>query len=164
MIEYAIEGMSSKDAEEIAMWKYEVPYNLYNGNGSSEYVRELLNGIYYAVKAKDSGNSLIGYFCFGESAQIPAGRLCDVYNEDLVDIGLGMNPMKCGKGMGEYFLQQGIAFARYIFFDKGLRLTVAIFNERAIKVYKRCGFEIIGSFTREAENQKMVFLVMKKRI
>ena len=41
-----------------------------------------------------------------------------------------------------------------------MRLTVAAFNERAIRVYERAGFKKVNSFERVSEHGKMEFLVM----
>ena len=91
----------------------------------------------------DEKGEFIGYFCFGENAQVPGGRDANLYaGEDVVDIGLGMKPDLTGKGMGEIFFQAGIAFATEELNSKMFRLSVATFNERAIRLYKNIGFQV----------------------
>lgn len=50
-----------------------------------------------------------------------------------------MNPALCGQGKGLYFVNAGLTFVREKFAVTGFRLTVAAFNQRAIKVYEKPG-------------------------
>ncbi|WP_433773485.1 GNAT family N-acetyltransferase [Bacillus wiedmannii] len=135
-----IHKLTEEEASEINTWTYEEPYNLYSFSGGAEVVEELLDGTYYGY-CDDTGE-LIGYFCFGENAQVPGGREANLYaGENVVDIGLGMKPDVTGKGMGKTFFQAGIAFAVKEFNSKVFRLSVATFNKRAIALYKNIGFQ-----------------------
>ena len=40
-----------------------------------------------------------------------------------------------------------MAYARDVFEFESFRLTVAVFNQRAISLYRRLGFEIVFEFT-----------------
>lgn len=101
-------------------------------DGSDDCIDELLNGTYFS--ASDKENNLIGYYCFGESAQVPVGKQFGVYDcKDSTDIGLGVNPNLCGQGIGLTFLKSGLDFAKNKRSAKMFRLTVAAFNQRAIK-------------------------------
>jgi ribosomal-protein-alanine N-acetyltransferase len=73
---------------------------------------------------------------------------------------LGIKPNLCGRGSGLDFLNHGLGFARNELSAKGVRLTVAAFNERAIKVYKNAGFQKVNSFERISGNEKIEFWVM----
>ena len=77
-----------------------------------------------------------------------------------LDIGLGMAPELCGTGQGGAFLEEGLKFARERFGARDLRLTVASFNKRAIRVYQRAGFAAV----REAAHKRsgMAFTVMAR--
>lgn len=135
-----IHKLTEGEAMEITMWMYEEPYNLYSFSEGAEVIEELLDGTYYGCC--DEKGELIGYFCFGENAQVPGGRDAHLYGgEDVVDIGLGMKPDLTGKGMGKTFFQAGIVFAATAFHSKHLRLSVATFNKRAITLYKNIGFQ-----------------------
>lgn len=106
-IEFQIEQMNSTDAEQILKWTYQEPYSIYSMDESEESLNELLNGSYYLVL--DDGGNLTGYFCFGESAKVPAGNLYGAYErKDYTDIGLGIRPDLCGQGLGLRLLEQGI--------------------------------------------------------
>ncbi len=65
---YRIEPMSSWYAYEISSWTYPAEYSVYSFQKNCDTVNELMNGEYFACV--DAGMNLIGYFCFGESAQI----------------------------------------------------------------------------------------------
>ncbi|MBJ8106243.1 MULTISPECIES: GNAT family N-acetyltransferase [Bacillus cereus group] len=136
-----IHKLTEEEANEINMWTYEEPYNLYSFSGEAEVIEELLDGTYYGCC--DEKGEFIGYFCFGENAQVPGGRDANLYKgEGVVDIGIGMKPDLTGKGMGKTFFQAGIAFAAEELNSKMFRLSVATFNKRAIRLYKNIGFQV----------------------
>ncbi|WP_407268203.1 GNAT family N-acetyltransferase [Radiobacillus sp. PE A8.2] len=144
-----------ESAKQISTWKYEQPYNFYDHLENENGIKELLNGTYYAVK--DSKNELIGYFCFGESAQVRDGVTLGIYsNKQSIDIGLAMHPILTGKGYGKQFVQSGIQFAIHQFHPKALRLSVATFNQRAITVYEKIGFRLIKSFKNGSKNFQLM--------
>ncbi|MED0947036.1 GNAT family protein [Bacillus mobilis] len=135
-----IHKLTEEEANEINTWTYEEPYDLYSFSGEEEAIEELLDGTYYGCC--DDNGELIGYFCFGENAQVPGGRDAHLYGgEDVIDIGLGMKPALTGKRMGQEFFQTGIAFAVKEFKPKTFRLSVATFNTRAITLYKNIAFQ-----------------------
>ncbi|GKX29822.1 N-acetyltransferase [Vallitalea longa] len=160
-MDYNIVNMNREYAAVISKWIYEEPYNIYSGDGSNEYIEELLDGSYYAVL--DMNNELIGFYCFGNAAQVPAGNEYDVYsNKDLIDIGLGLRPDLCGKSKGYDFLSRELTYAQKKFDNNDFRLTVAEFNKRAINLYERAGFSKVTAFVREMPDNEMRFIVMEK--
>ncbi|MGG2935021.1 GNAT family protein [Bacillus pacificus] len=152
-----IHKLTEEEANEINTWTYEEPYNLYSFSGEKEVIEELLDGTYYGCC--DDNGEFIGYFCFGENAQVPGGRDAHLYGgEDVIDIGLGMKPALTGKGLGKMFFQAGIAFAVKEFKSKTFRLSVATFNTRAITLYTYCGFIEVNSFSsRDREFILMIY-------
>ncbi|QTM99221.1 GNAT family N-acetyltransferase [Sediminibacillus dalangtanensis] len=149
----SIDALSEDCAREISSWQYEKPYDLYSHDGSPALIKELLNGSYYGATVNES---LIGYFCFGESAQVPAGKKEGFYDGTALDIGLGLRPNLTGKGLGTSFLTRGMEFGIKTFQPRIVRLTVAAFNQRAVTVYQRVGFTIQGAFM----NNNIEFIVM----
>jgi RimJ/RimL family protein N-acetyltransferase len=141
---YVFRPITASDAEEISRWRYPEPYATYNGDPAS--VPGLLDPRYnyHAVTGPDG--ELVGYFCFGADATVPAGRKLGLYDEGALDVGLGMRPDLTGHGLGLGFMQAGLRFARQTFSPPAFRLTVAAFNGRAVKVYEAAGFEVIRSF------------------
>lgn len=140
-----IRKMTELDAFKILFWQYSPPYDWYNLEGCEECLGELLYDEYYSVLNQEE--KLIGFFCYGRSAQVSAGIAKDFYRDhEYLDIGLGMNPLLCGKGYGANFIRVGMAYAKKNFSAQKFRLTVADFNRRAIKTYQKVGFEEVGEF------------------
>ena len=144
--------MTKEYAIEILNWKYLPPYDIYNLNFNDEAILDFLVHPYMAILNQD--NQLIGFYCTGASAQVPKGHEYNVYEEDYFDIGVGLKPDLTGQGFGKDFM---LYVLNEIEIDK-LRLTVAAFNERAIRLYKRFGFEEVAKFS----NIKNDFIVMTK--
>jgi RimJ/RimL family protein N-acetyltransferase len=154
-----IKPMNHDEAALVSKWIYGEPYSIYSMDESDESINEFMNGYYYSVL--DESDQLVGYYCFGESAQVPVGKQFGVYDSaDMTDIGLGMKPDLCGQGLGLRFFSSGLDFARDTLLAKGFRLTVAAFNKRAIKTYQRAGFKKVNSFERSSENGILEFWVM----
>ncbi|MFU8690632.1 GNAT family N-acetyltransferase [Rossellomorea sp. FS2] len=151
---WTITELNREAAEEILAWKYEPPYDFYENERSEEAVAELSGGEYRLVL--DESGQIYGFFCTGSSAQVPIGHEFDVYPDDHVDFGLGMNPTFTGKGTGAAFTAFILKEIRR---DTSLpiRLSVATFNKRAIAVYEKLGFRKADDFrTRSAEFITMV--------
>ena len=156
-----VEKMTEQDAFQIFVWKYSEPYDWYNLEGDEACIHEFLEDSYYVVKDQEHG--LVGFFCYGPSAQVTSGKLLGFYaDETYLDIGLGMNPLLCGKGYVASFLELGMQYAKEILGAKKFRLTVADFNERGIKVYQKVGFYEVGTFEARNRVEQIRFKVMCK--
>lgn len=145
--------MNKEYAEEIMTWKYNSPYEIYSFTASEEFLSELLDGTYYGVVEE----KLMGYICYGKSAQVPPGASLGAYDSDCIDIGLGLKPELCGRGLGKDLIKLGIDFLYDKHNAKGIRLSVADFNKRAYSLYKRVGFKDKMRFYRKDE----LFLIME---
>lgn len=143
-----VSQMNKELAEEILKWKYDPPYDFYNNEFNSDHVIEMMENPYYAVV--DANNRLIGFFCIGKPAQVPSGDKYGAYMEEMVDLGIGMNPALTGKGFGAEFFSFIIQYMQANFEDISIRLTVAKFNERAIHLYEKFGFDKIKEFAMES--------------
>jgi [ribosomal protein S18]-alanine N-acetyltransferase len=142
--------MSQAQAVAIAAWHYEAPYSFYDWTADDDDLAELLSketreGKYFS--AFDANAQLIGWFGFS----------CD---RDCVGFGLGLRPDLTGRGFGLSYLEAGLAFARQRFKPNRFRLSVATFNERAIRVYERAGFEPVRTFDHETNGGIHRFLEM----
>lgn len=158
-MKFNIQLMNYEQAKQISKWTYKEPYSIYSMVENGECVNELLNGSYFSVL--DTKNQIVGYFCFGDSAKVPAGNKYGAYElKDIIDIGLGIIPDLCGQGIGYDFLKAGLDFAKNKFAIRKFRLTVAAFNVRAIIVYTKLGFKKISSFERISGFEKTKFIVM----
>lgn len=152
-----INKMNDKYAIEVLCWKYERPYNFYNNVLTSNAILELISGTYYVVL--DEHNELIGYFCIGLPARVPAGDQYNAYKEECIDIGIGMKPELTGKGNGARFFAAILEFIQETWKGINLRLTVAAFNKRAIRLYEKTGFKKEMQFKNEENTE---FIVMKR--
>jgi RimJ/RimL family protein N-acetyltransferase len=148
--------MDEASARAIHTWRYAPPYDVYNGAGDvGAFVQTLLDprNAYHTIR--DVRGSLIAYCCFGPDARVPGGD----YDEDTLDVGLGMRPDLTGQGRGPGMLVAILDFARRTFAPPALRVTVAAFNQRAQKVYQKAGFRVIQEFTR---SDGMPFVIMMR--
>ncbi len=149
--------MTKESAYEIAQWTYAGIYSCYSFDGSDEILEELMNGEYYV--AYDNENNILGYICIGKSAQIPTIEEKVYIDETVLDIGLGLNPLLCGNGLGSEFLMECISFGKQRFNASNIRLTVASFNQRAIKVYERIGFNYSLSVHHSKSNKEFYIML-----
>lgn len=137
---FVAQSMGHGEAMEVAGWTYEPPYDFYNMGGTEESVNELLNGSYQVIGSTDGQN--LGFYCVGESAQVPAGLKFGAYHssENVVDLGIGMRPELTGRGLGTQFFAHVLQDVVKRQPSADIRLTVATFNRRAIRLYDRFGF------------------------
>ncbi|ANU18505.1 hypothetical protein BBI11_00245 [Planococcus maritimus] len=147
--------MTETGAREILSWRYPHPYDFYNGQATAESLNELMNGSYLMVTESDE---LFGFYCTGKGAQVPAGHEANAYSVGPVDIGLGMKPDKTGAGRGAAFLDFLLNEINERHPGYPLRLTVAQFNARAIRLYEKFGFVKVGEF----QTAQAAFQVMTK--
>lgn len=150
-VNYSFNKMSQEQAEHIAFnWHYEGKYSFYDFAADKEDLAEFLDPYerenkYFLVKR---GKEDIGCFCFEKESES-------------VEMGLGMKPELTGRGMGLDFLNVGLRYAISKYKPKVITLSVATFNELAIKVYKKAGFEPLGTFIQDTNGSQFEFLKMK---
>jgi ribosomal-protein-alanine N-acetyltransferase len=147
---YAIRPMSDDAAHTIAGWKYPPPYDFYDAIDDPEDLDELLNpdrrrGRYF--EAVDDAGNLVGFFEYKREVKP-------------LEIGLGLRPDLTGRGLGLDFVRAGMAFARSEFGARSLSLAVAVFNERARKIYERAGFRPAGRYLHRIMGTDHEFLRM----
>jgi [ribosomal protein S18]-alanine N-acetyltransferase len=148
-----IRQMLQAHAEEIASWRYPEPYSFYDADADPGDLALLLDaearrGRYFAAFGDNA--ALVGFFEFRTEG-------------DEVVVGLGLRPDLTGRGFGLAFLEQGLAFARERFEPAAFRLSVAAFNERAIRVYERAGFERVRIFDHETAGAVHPFVEMARQ-
>ena len=124
-----IEQASPADLEELASWRYEPPFDFYDGD-----LEPPLNPERFFVEHDDDG-AVSGFFYYEQKG-------------DTLDYGLGLRPDLAGRGLGLDFFRRGLDYGRERFRPKRVRLYVAAFNERAISVYERAGFRETGRHMR----------------
>ena len=149
--------MTNELAINILDWTYESPYDLYNNAITDDAISELMNEGYVAVE--DENGALIGFYCSGHSAQVPAGKELGAYAEEAIDVGVGMHPDLTGKVKGYFFFSFILNELEPLNANTIFRLTVAKFNKRAMKLYENMGFRVAFEF--KTDNNE--YLIMVKR-
>lgn len=144
-------------AREACAWRYEGPYHVYNL--SSDTLPELIAGRYCAYIG--AFNELLGFACFAEPARIPTAEAFD-WEDGKIDIGVGLRPDLCGKGGGCVFFEDVLRWMGGRFPGAMFRLSVAAWNERAMRVYRRCGFAPVRNVTHAASGE--AFVVMERGV
>jgi RimJ/RimL family protein N-acetyltransferase len=120
---------SAADLAEMATWRYEPPYDFYDGD-----LEPPLNPERFFAEHDDAGR-VSGFHYYEQKG-------------DTLEYGLGLRPDLAGRGLGLEFFRRGLEFGRERFRPTRVRLYVAAFNERAIKVYERAGFRETGRHIR----------------
>ncbi len=130
-----IKKMCQPEATEIAnRWKYDGEYAFYDMTADPEDYAEIVTAEkrgdrYFSVF---SGDGLMGFFCVEQAGAD-------------IEIGLGLRPDLTGLGNGGAFLAEILRFVRENYAFEKIRMDVASFNQRAIKVYERAGFVKTGT-------------------
>ncbi|MBC9873440.1 GNAT family N-acetyltransferase [Macrococcoides bohemicum] len=155
MYNVKIQKLSQEHAEEIANeWKYEGIYKFYDVTEDKEDYEEMISPEmrgenYFEVV---ESNELIGYFVIDDS------------KDGVIDYGLGMKPELTGSGRGKSFINSILGFITDNYDVKTITLSVALFNERAIKCYEKVGFVRADEFDMKTNGSTYRFVRMYKRV
>jgi len=149
-----------KSAREFVQWQYEPPYDIYNcpQEGVDDAVQYNIDPANNVYAMADQNEGLVGYCSYGKDAQVPGGD----YSEEALDIGLMIKPDLTGKGLGAKFAKGVIKNGMEKYAPKKLRVTIAAFNKRAQRVWKKNGFKITQTFNRNEDG--LDFVIMTKTI
>ena len=147
--------MNEEYAREILSWRYEAPLDFYNPRDfmlQYDIMRLTLpSNLYWAVF--DEAGSLVAYFCFGTDSRVSGYE----YEDNALDVGLGARPDLVGTGIGNTLMNVALDFAGVFLAPDKFRATVAAFNDRALKICKKAGFEQETTFTDENGAEFVVF-------
>lgn len=158
---YTFRTMTEADARSIAAWRYDGLDAFYNLD--PEDAAGLIDPAAPYVAALDEDGALVGFFGFGPGGQVPGGHRAGLYDDDVLDVGLGLRPDLTGRGLGRDFVAAGLAYGAEHFAPRRFRLTVAAFNHRAIALYERLGFHQGPAFTSPVRGVETPFLLMTRR-
>ncbi len=153
-----IKPMDQTEALEIAnKWKYPAPYNFYDMTADQEDYDEILNkeqrkNTYFSVK---NNNELVGFFCVFPK---------DYSSKNHIEMGIGMKPKLTGAGFGKSFVQLVVDYLNKHYFRPTIWLSVADFNQRAMKVYEQVGFRYIQKVQQEANGGEYTFVIMNNEV
>ena len=127
--------LSEEEAHAIAAWRYPAPYERYDmRDGAVEVLlrRDKGSGYYPVLE----GDELVGFVCFGAEARVRGQQ----EEAATTDIGMGVAPDHVSRGIGAEVLRQAITFAQDHFHASRLRVAVAAFNERSLRLCASAGF------------------------
>ena len=144
--------LTREQAETVLSWRYTAPFDFYNPPPITETVINNLLQPEWAFHGIVHDQEFIGYASFGADGQLPGGD----YQGGALDIGLGLRPDLTGAGWGPIFVAAIMDFARTEFQAAAVRVTVAAFNERAIKVYHRLGFVDTSEFRYQSVSYRVL--------
>ena len=148
--------MTAAYAAQIVTWRYPVPYDCYDMTGASAAFIASSESGFYALTDLDE---LIGFRSFGADGRVPGGD----YDDSALDTGGGLRPDLTGNGLGREAISTGLDFGRREFTPAAFRVTVASFNERALRVVRALGFRNAGSFAAIADGRRYEVLVRPER-
>ena len=119
-----------------------------------DIVCELIGGVEPAgslvLAAFDEAGALVGFACFGTDARVPGFA----YDDDALDVGVGLRPDLVGRG-------HGVAFVRAVLelrSPAAYRVTVAAFNARALRLCAALGFREVARF----DGPETAFVVLRR--
>ena len=150
---YLLSSLSEEHAKKICGWEYKEEYSIYNTNWATVQAQKWAIADEAKRKSQfsavlDENNALCGYFRFVEE-------------KDRVMLGLGLDPLICGKGIGAHLMILILNEFHHRYPRKILELEVRDFNQRAIKCYSHAGFQIVGSYSKDTPIGFGKFLLMR---
>lgn len=169
-MQFSFQLMNEKDAVAVLSWHYEEPYAIYNMADDfldiAAAKADMLDRRSPHYSVRNEQGELIGFFSFGSSGYVTAYDEPHLYSENnTITFGLGLRPDLTGqsKGLGLAFVNAGLDFARQQFAPDFFRLFVLTFNERAIRVYEKAGFQRVRIVVQHNPQGERLFLEMSRR-
>ena len=149
--------MNEKYANDIVShWHYDGIYSFYDMAADEDDLRIFMDTKNWENITKavlNENDELVGWASF--------------YTEnDEFWLSLGLSPDFTGQKLGEEFVSECIKYAisQYKLTKHTIKLAVAVFNQRAIKVYQRAGFIESNKTIRDTHIGQIDFIEMEKHI
>jgi [ribosomal protein S18]-alanine N-acetyltransferase len=136
-----VEEWTEGCAREVAHWHYDPPYDFYDLASDPEddaAMHDPARAEHFRAVLADDDERLDAFWYFDRQGAV-------------VEVGIGLRPDLTGRGHGESFLSAQLAYAAENWAPATFRLFVAAWNERAIRLYERLGFRVVGCETRRFE-------------
>jgi len=143
--------MNQQEAEEIAnVWKYDGIYSFYDISADMDDYLEFI----------DAEKRLNKYYSCYLNNELIAWCSIEVLGDGKIELGLGLKPKHIGKGFGVDFVDAVIDYAASTHCIYEFVLSVALFNQRAIRVYEKVGFTKTGAFIQNTNGGDYEFIKM----
>lgn len=140
-----IRPFTPEEARLAANWRYEPPFDIYNGDpdDAEMFLERTEEGYgYYAVVDEDKDQEFIGYCCFGPEARVKG----QAGEPGSLDIGGGIRPDLLSQGIATALFPSILQFGTKTFHPKQFRTAVASSNERSTRLCRSAGFEVLRKF------------------
>ncbi len=135
-----VEDWNETYAGEVSEWHYEAPWDFY----------DLASDPADAAEMRDPAGVARYRAVLGDEGRLDAFWYFDRH-DDVVEVGIGLRPDLTGRGRGEPFLRAQLDYASQQWQPALFRLFVAAWNERAIRLYRRLGFQEVARESRRFE-------------
>ncbi|MEL4357010.1 MULTISPECIES: GNAT family N-acetyltransferase [unclassified Luteococcus] len=135
-------------------WKYPAPYDFYDATADMEDYKEFITPTQWPDRFWQvrHGEDLVGFFT------------ADSGDDDRCEISLGLRPDLTGGGHGLSFLHAALALLETEgLTQRPVMLSVAAFNQRAIKVYEAAGFTMVRTYAQPTNGSTYDFIEMELR-
>jgi [ribosomal protein S18]-alanine N-acetyltransferase len=139
--------MTTTWADEVAAWRYEPPFDLYDGQEST--VAVLLDGNHLAIL--DDG-AFIGFVEIGPEARVRGGP---TEEPDVTDVGFGLAPDRVSRGFGTRAGALAIEVLR-LAGHGSLRASILASNDRSRRLAAGLGFHETAAFEDESGRRFVV--------
>jgi len=156
-MKYIFTPMNEKYANDIVSnWHYDDVYSFYDMAADEDDLRIFMDTKNWQDITKavlNENDELVGWASF--------------YTEnDEFWLSLGLRPDLTGQKLGEEFVSECVKYAisQYKLIKPTIKLAVALFNRRAIKVYQRAGFIETNRTIRDTHIGQVDFIEMEKHI
>jgi RimJ/RimL family protein N-acetyltransferase len=150
--------MDEAGVRELAAWRYEPPYDMYNIPAAPENMLDIIAFLVDPenayVRIDNERGELEAFGCFGLDAQVPGGD----YRDDALDLGLGVRPDLTGRGLGAGYALALVEHARAHYALRAVRVTIAGFNVRAQRAWQKAGFVHTQTFADDRNGRPYVVL------
>ncbi len=147
-------------AMEALTWRYPPPFDFYNPPDeiTPEMIAALLSDVSPQFGVFDEQDRFIGIVSIGIDAQVPGGD----YAEPATDIGIGLRPDACGRGLGRRVIAAFMAFLEDQHGTGTYRATIADFNQRSLKTFLALGFTETTRFTTNRDETPQEWVIVQK--
>ncbi len=135
--------LTPDEARAIAGWSYEPPFDLYDlpGEDATDLLtaRDPQGHGYYPVLSR---REVVGFVCFGAEARVRG----QAEEAGTCDLGVGVRPDRLSQGLASRLLPSALRFAAERFGAVRVRVAVAAFNERSLRLCASGGFRRVREF------------------
>ena len=146
-------------AREFLQWQYAPPYDVYNcpPDRIEEFILYNIDPINNVHAMFNREGELVGYCSYGADAQVPGGD----YSKKALDIGMMIKPQLTGQGRGADFAREVIHNGSRLYGPGKMRVTIAAFNQRAMHIWAKNGFQQSQRFKRKTDGMEFVIMVLQ---